>query len=56
MFVVLAWPRGKRPVAYGPFSNLMEASDFSAEHTEQTAQAAEVRRLETPVTYGEEGL
>jgi len=56
MFIVLAWPRGKRPVAYGPFSSLMEASDYSHEHTDQTAQAAEVRRMEEPIVYGDEGL
>lgn len=56
MFVVLAWPRGKRPVVYGPFGSLMAASDYSHEHTEQTGQAAEVRRCETPIVYGDEGL
>ncbi len=56
MFIVLAWPRGKRPLAYGPFPNLVSASDFSHEHTDQTGVAAEVRPLDTPPIYGDEGL
>lgn len=56
MFTVLTWPRGKRPQAYGPFPNLITASDFSHEHTEETGVAAEVRPLNAPPVYGEEGL
>lgn len=56
MFVVLAWPRGKRPEPYGPFPSLMVAADFSREHTDETGEVSEVRPLAVPPVYGEEGL
>jgi len=56
MYVVLTWPRGKRPTVHGPFGSHLAASDYSKEYTEQTKIACEVRPLATPEVFGDEGL
>ncbi len=56
MFCVIATIRGKRPEVYGPFGNVMAAHDYAHTHTEETGQPCELRPLNTPITYGDEGL
>ena len=56
MFVVLVHTRGKRPQVFGPFGSPLAAADFGREHQDLTGTACEVRPLDAPEVYGEEGL
>ncbi len=56
MYVVITWPRGKRPTVHGPFGSSLAASDYSHEYQEQTGIHAEALALVTPEVFGDEGL
>lgn len=56
MFAVIVHLRGKRPEVYGPFHSPLHAADWAKEHQDQTQQATEIRPLNEPTVYGDEGL
>ena len=56
MFAVIVTIRGKRPEIYGPFRSPLAAADWAKEHQYQTQQATEIRPLNEPLLYGDEGL